>query len=80
MPPPLAPYDNGAIFFIGVYCMENGIYLALYELIQNAFYGATALTGWQEMVLTVLATIGCLFVFIVPFIVVYKVIKFICGR
>ena len=60
--------------------MDNGIYLALYQLMQNAFYGATALTGWQELTLTVLATIGCLFVFAVPFIVVYKVIKFICGR
>lgn len=60
--------------------MENGIYLALYELIRNAFYGVTALTGWQEMVLTVLATIGCLFVFAVPFIVVYKVICIIVGR
>lgn len=60
--------------------MENGIYLALYELIQNAFYGAAILTGWQEMVLTVLATIGCLFVFAVPFIVVWKVICIIVGR
>lgn len=60
--------------------MENGIYLALYELIQNAFYGSATLTGWQEMVLTVLATIGCLFVFVVPFIVVWKVICIIVGR
>lgn len=60
--------------------MDNGIYLALYELMQHAFYGAAVLTGWQELVLTTLATIGCLFVFAVPFIVVYKVIKFICGR
>lgn len=61
--------------------MENGIYLALYELIQNAFYGAAStLTGWQEMVLTVLATIGCLFVFAVPFIIVWKVICIIVGR
>lgn len=60
--------------------MENGIYLALYELIQNAFYGSATLTGWQEMVLTVLATIGCFFVFAVPFIVVWKVICIIVGR
>lgn len=60
--------------------MQNGIYLALYELIKNAFYGATTLTGWQEMVLTVLSTIGCLFVFAVPFIIVWKVICIIVGR
>lgn len=60
--------------------MQNGIYIALYELIQNVFYGATTLTGWQEMVLTVLATIGCLFVFAIPFIVVWKVICIIVGR
>ena len=60
--------------------MATNIYTTLYELIQSVFYGTMALTGWQEMVLTVLATIGCIFVFAIPFIVVWKVIQIICGR
>ena len=60
--------------------MENGIYTALYTLVQNAFYGSAVLTGWQEMVLTIIATIGCLFVFVVPFIIVWELIKLIVGR
>lgn len=60
--------------------MENGIYMALYTLVQSAFYGSSSLTGWQEMVLTIIATAGCLFVFSVPFMIVWKVIKIICGR
>lgn len=60
--------------------MENGIYSALYTLVQNAFYGSAALTGWQELVLTTIATTGCLFAFAVPFMIVLKVIKLICGR
>lgn len=60
--------------------MENGIYTALYTLVQNAFYGSSSLTGWQELVLTIIATAGCLFAFAVPFMIVWKVIKMICGR
>ena len=60
--------------------MENGIYTALYTLVQNAFYGSAVLTGWQEMVLTIIATMGCLFVFVVPFIIVWELIKLIVGR
>lgn len=68
----------GAIF-LKEFFMGNGIYTALYTLVQNAFYGSSALTGWQEMVLTIIATTGCLFVFVVPFMIVWKVVKVICG-
>lgn len=57
-----------------------GIYQTFYELIQSVVYGTTALTGWQEMTLTVISTIACLFVLAVPFIVVYKVICLIMNR
>ena len=60
--------------------MDNGIYSALYTLVQNAFYGSSVLTGWQEMVLTIIATAGCVFAFAVRFLIVWKVIKLICGR
>ena len=60
--------------------MQNGIYNALYEMIANAIYGGlSSLTGWQELTLTFIATCACLFVLVVPFLIVWKVIKTICG-
>ena len=59
------------------------IYNALIELMSNAFYGITdltLLTGWQEMTLTVLATIGVVFVFALPFIIVWKIISYFFVR
>lgn len=60
-----------------------GIYQSIYDLLMNAFYAisdSTLLTGWQDMTLTVLATIAVVFVFAIPFVVVWKVIQMICGR
>lgn len=59
------------------------IYNSLIELMSNAFYGITdlsQLTGWQEMTLTVLATIGVVLVFILPFVIVWKIISFFFVR
>lgn len=58
----------------------EGIYYTLYNLIATTFYGSVTLTGWQEMTLTLISTIACLFAIAVPFIVVYKVICIIVGR
>ena len=60
-----------------------GIYQSIYDLLMNAFYAisdSSLLTGWQDMTLTVLATIAVVFVFAIPFVVVWKVIQMICGR
>lgn len=56
------------------------MYLDIFNLISNALYGAVILTGWQEMFVTVIASACVLFVFIVPFIIVWKVICLIVGR
>lgn len=56
------------------------MYLDIYNLIVNAFYGTATITGWQELTATVLATACCVFCFIIPFLVVWKVVKLIVGR
>ena len=56
------------------------MYFDLFNIISNALYGAVMLTGWQELFVTTIASACVLFVFIVPFIVVWKVISLILGR
>ena len=56
------------------------MYNELYQLLSDFFYGSGAeLTVWMDMTLTVLSTIGLLFVFAMPFVVVWNGIKLICG-
>lgn len=56
------------------------MYNELYQLLSDFFYGSGAeLTCWMDMTLTVLSTIGILFVFAMPFVVVWNGIKLICG-
>lgn len=56
------------------------MYQAIYDLILNAIFNGSTVTGWIELVVTVLATSSVVFAFAVPFIIVIKVIKLICGR
>lgn len=56
------------------------MYFELYNLLAEFFYGSgVELTGWMDMTLTVLSTIGILVVFAVPFFVVWNCIKVIFG-
>lgn len=56
------------------------MYFQLYQMLADFFYGAgTELTGYMDMTLTVLSTIGILFIFAVPFVVVWYCIKLIFG-
>lgn len=56
------------------------MYLTVYNLIIDALFTGVTITGWIEMCCTVLATACCVFAFIVPFIIVWKVICLVCGR
>ncbi len=56
------------------------MYQTIYDLIMSAFFQGVTVTGWIELVCTVLSTAAIVFCFSVPFIVVIKVIKIICGR
>ena len=54
----------------------QGAYYQLYDLLGDYLYGADAvLTGDQTLTLTMICTIGALFVIAIPFVVVWNVIK-----
>lgn len=55
------------------------IYQNIYDLIVQYIYGGGALTADMELVTVTLSTIACVFVFALPFLVVWKVIKMILG-
>lgn len=61
--------------------IENtGAYYLLWDIIVNFVYGANAvLTSEQQLVLTLFCTAGALFCISVPFILVYKFIRMVCG-
>ena len=52
------------------------MYYELYSLLQQYIFGLdVALTSYQDMVLTVCATVGVLFLVALPFILVWRIIK-----
>lgn len=55
------------------------IYQTIYDLLMTSlFSGATAIE-WVSLVCTILSTCATIFVFAIPFIIVWKLIKMICG-
>lgn len=60
--------------------MINGIYQNLYELLATHVYGGIEnLTNSQILVNTTMSTICCLFVEVLPFIVVYFGVRMVCS-
>lgn len=55
------------------------IYQTIYDTIISAFFNGVTLTGEIELSVTLLSLLACLFVFSLPFIVVYKFIKMVVG-
>lgn len=55
------------------------MYQTIYDLIMSALFQGVTITGWIELVVTTIATACTIFVFVIPFIVVWKVIRLICG-
>lgn len=54
------------------------MYFSLYNLLHQYIYGLeTVLTPDMELTLTIISTLGSLFVVALPFILVWKVIKFL---
>lgn len=56
-----------------------GIYQNLYALLEQYVYGGT-LTTDAELVCTLTATAGCLFLVALPFTLVWRLIKMIGGN
>lgn len=55
------------------------IYQNIYDLIVTYIYGGVTLSAQMELVTVTLATIGCVFVFALPFVLVWKVCKMFVG-
>lgn len=55
------------------------MYQSIYDLIANAIFETTTLTGYNDLVITLLSTFAVVFLFSLPFLVVLKVIKIIMG-
>lgn len=58
--------------------MENGIYFALYELLQDFLFGDANLTNYMDATLTLFSTLGSSFVIsvgFVPFIAIWRMFK-----
>lgn len=53
-----------------------GMYYILYDMLSEHIYGIDAvLTGDQTLTLTIISTIGALFVVFLPFIVIWRGVK-----
>ena len=57
------------------------IYFSCFDMMKEFIYGSDAqLTEHMELTLTILATICSLFVVVIPFVVVFFVIRLVTGR
>lgn len=55
------------------------IYQNLFDLIHEYIFGMEELTANTDLVCTLVATTGCLFVIAIPFIITWKVIRIIAN-
>lgn len=56
------------------------MYLQLYSILQQYIYGAdVVLTEFQDLTLTLLSTMGVIFVVSLPFLLVWRVVRLIAG-
>lgn len=53
------------------------MYYDLYTMLQEYIYGAAELTNWQDLTLTMLSTMGVLFIVGVPFFIIYWFFKLV---
>lgn len=55
------------------------IYQNLYDIIHSGIFGGAELTANADLVVTCIATAGCIALISIPFVIVYKVITMIMG-
>lgn len=55
------------------------IYQTIYDLIMNAFFTGATAVEWVSLVCTILSTCATVFVFAIPFIVLWKIIRLFVG-
>lgn len=63
----------------GVVKTIMGIYQSIFDLIHQYIYGGVELSADMNLVATLIATAGCIFIIAIPFLTVWKVIELISG-
>ena len=51
------------------------IYDSIYNLIETYIFGIVQVGTYQELICILLSSVGCIFVFSLPFVLVWKVVK-----
>lgn len=55
------------------------IYQDIFDIVKQYIFGGVELTANMDLVAITLSTIGCVFVFALPFVIVWRVIKMLMG-
>ena len=55
------------------------IYQDIFDIVKQYIFGGVDLTANMDLVAITLATIGCVFVFSLPFVIVWRIIKVLMG-
>ena len=55
------------------------IYQDIFDIVKEYIFGGVELTANMDLVAITLSTIGCVFVFALPFIIVWRLIKILMG-
>lgn len=55
------------------------IYQNIFDIVQQYIFGGVDLTASMDLVAITLSSIGCIFVFSLPFVIVWRIIKILMG-
>lgn len=55
------------------------IYQDIFDIVQQYIFGGVELTASMDLVAITLSSIGCIFVFSLPFVIVWRVIRMFMG-
>lgn len=55
------------------------IYQDIFDIVKQYIFGGVELTANMDLVAITLSTIGCVFVFSLPFLIVWRLIKILMG-
>lgn len=66
------------LLFERSFYINMNIYQTCFDLVNTYIYGSSVQVGtYEELVCIAVSTLACLFVFALPFVLVYKIIKMI---
>lgn len=55
------------------------IYQDIFDIIKQYIFGGVELTAHMDLVAVTLSTIGSIFVFALPFVIVWRIVKLLIG-